>query len=145
MTSWHKDPFENIYAVGEGNSVSMMFRFCGLVWRGGRTAPLQECPACSLRFDALQCHPCLCAGSPPPPTQVVAGSKTFTLLPPADIFRMRLRQYASATYVPQGGEAASQVGRAAHTDAHGAVSQACCSGLAAASLGNAGNIAHVPA
>lgn len=42
--------------------------------------------------------------------QVVAGSKTFTLLPPADIFRMRLRQYASATYQPQGGpEADSQV------------------------------------
>ncbi|KAI7840470.1 hypothetical protein COHA_005772 [Chlorella ohadii] len=53
VTSWHKDPFENIYAV-------------------------------------------------------VAGSKTFTLLPPADIFRMRLRQYASATYKPQGSDAASQ-------------------------------------
>ncbi len=45
------------------------------------------------------------------PVQVVAGSKTFTLLPPADIFRMRLRQYASATYKPQGSDAASQVGR----------------------------------
>ncbi|PRW58748.1 jmjC domain-containing 7 isoform X1 [Chlorella sorokiniana] len=53
VTSWHKDPFENIYAV-------------------------------------------------------VAGSKTFTLLPPADIYRMRLRQYASATYQPQGGAAADQ-------------------------------------
>lgn len=42
--------------------------------------------------------------------QVVAGSKTFTLLPPADIFRMRLRQYASATYKPQGAGAADQVG-----------------------------------
>lgn len=33
---------------------------------------------------------------------VIAGSKTFTLLPPADIFRMALRQYPSATYRPAG-------------------------------------------
>ncbi|KAL4434322.1 hypothetical protein ABPG75_000763 [Micractinium tetrahymenae] len=47
VTSWHSDPFENIYAV-------------------------------------------------------VAGSKTFTLMPPADLYRMRLKQYSQATYRPVG-------------------------------------------
>ncbi|KAL4423232.1 hypothetical protein ABPG77_000024 [Micractinium sp. CCAP 211/92] len=42
VTSWHSDPFENIYAV-------------------------------------------------------VAGSKTFTLMPPAELYRMRLRQYSQAS------------------------------------------------
>lgn len=33
---------------------------------------------------------------------VVSGSKTFTLLPPADVYRMRLRRYPLATFAPQG-------------------------------------------
>lgn len=63
------------------------------------------------RMRLLHCpdtSPSLCISSLH--CQVVAGSKTFTLLPPADIFRMRLRQYASATYKPQGEGAADQVG-----------------------------------
>lgn len=44
-----------------------------------------------LAFTAVQSVlPCLarCA--------VVAGSKTFTLMPPADLYRMRLRRYTQA-------------------------------------------------
>lgn len=37
---------------------------------------------------------------------MVAGSKTFTLLPPAEVYRMRLRQYNTATYRPVGARAA---------------------------------------
>jgi hypothetical protein len=36
---------------------------------------------------------------------VVAGSKTFVMLPPSDVFRMRLRKYPLATYAPQAGTA----------------------------------------
>ncbi len=45
MTSFHKDPYENLYAV-------------------------------------------------------VAGAKTFTLLPPCDVYRLAMRPYRSATYRP---------------------------------------------
>lgn len=44
------------------------------------------------------------------PAAVLAGSKTFTLLPPADAFRMRMKRYPQATYKPAAAAAAARPG-----------------------------------
>jgi jumonji domain-containing protein 7 len=49
---------------------------------------------------------------------VVAGSKTFSLMPPADLYRMRLRRYGLATYEPcsSSGSRGEESGAGARTE-----------------------------
>lgn len=92
ITSWHKDPFENIYA--------------GAHWAG----PVHHRTPSALKPN-LPRRP-----SPTQPCAVVAGSKTFSLMPPGDAFRMRLRRYPQATYQPAAASAAAASGGLALAD-----------------------------
>jgi jumonji domain-containing protein 7 len=48
---------------------------------------------------------------------VVAGSKTFILMPPGDAFRMHLRRYPQATYQPVAAAAAAAAGGSSNGEA----------------------------